>query len=70
MRHAVRLGEALAEAALRRAGQWSRPALTWVAMAAGAVGGATAHAIAAPLELVVPALGAAVAALLAYRLAR
>jgi len=65
----VRLGEALAEAALRRGGQWSKPALTWVAMAAGAIGGATAHAIAAPIELVVPALGSAVAAVMAYRMA-
>jgi uncharacterized membrane protein YoaK (UPF0700 family) len=65
----VRLAEALADAALRRGGQWSRPALTWVAMAAGAIGGATAHAFAAPLELVLPALGAAVAAVLAYRMA-
>src|SRR5689334_17697172 len=65
----VRLAEALADAALRRGGQWSKPALTWLAMAAGAVGGATAHAFAAPLELVIPALGSTLAALLAYRMA-
>jgi uncharacterized membrane protein YoaK (UPF0700 family) len=65
----VRLGEALAEAVVRGRGQWSRPALTWLAMAAGAVGGATAHAVAAPLELALPAMGAAIAAVLAYRMA-
>jgi uncharacterized membrane protein YoaK (UPF0700 family) len=62
----VRLGEALAAAARRRDGLAALiPTLTWLAMAAGAVGGAAAHIVLGPLALAIPAFCTAVATVLA-----
>jgi uncharacterized membrane protein YoaK (UPF0700 family) len=62
----VRLGEALAGAARRREGLASLiPALTWLAMTAGAVGGAAAHIALGPFALALPAFCAALATVLA-----
>jgi uncharacterized membrane protein YoaK (UPF0700 family) len=66
----VRLGEALAAAALRRRSGWSVPALTWSAMAAGAAAGAVTEKAAAPAALLVPLLGTLAVTLLALRHAR
>jgi uncharacterized membrane protein YoaK (UPF0700 family) len=62
----VRLGQALAGAARGGEGMASLvPALTWLAMAAGAVGGAAAHVALGSVALAIPAVCAALATVLA-----
>jgi uncharacterized membrane protein YoaK (UPF0700 family) len=63
----VRLGEALAAMALGRPSRWSRPALIWLAMVAGAVAGAVAQSAAPELALLAPFLGALAMTVLALR---
>jgi uncharacterized membrane protein YoaK (UPF0700 family) len=58
----VRLGEALAGAALRGERHWRAPLLTWLAMATGAAVGTLVETIAAPMALLVPLTVAAVMA--------
>lgn len=63
----VRLGEGLAEATVSRSWEWLRPALTWLAMAAGAIGGAVLEVMDAPAALAVPASCMAIGVALAMR---
>ena len=61
----IALGEGLADAVRGNTTRWPRPCLTWLAMAVGAIGGATMHVVAASAALAVPAacvVAAAVAA--------
>jgi len=61
----VALGEGLADAVRGNTTRWPRPCLTWLAMGVGAIGGATAHVIAASAALAVPAACSVMAAVLA-----
>jgi uncharacterized membrane protein YoaK (UPF0700 family) len=63
----TRLGECLAEAAIGRGGQWLTPALTWLALAAGAIGGAVVESMNVSVALLVPASCFALAVALAAR---
>jgi uncharacterized membrane protein YoaK (UPF0700 family) len=53
----VQLGEELAAAALGRANRWSEPALTWIAMIAGAAAGALLQSLEPWAALALPLAG-------------
>jgi len=61
----VTLGEGLADAVRGNTTRWPRPCLTWLAMGVGAIGGATAHVVAASAALAIPAACAVAAAIAA-----